>query len=318
MRDVLDAIEAFFTHLSSVELAPLLIAVGCHLVKLACTSRAWRNVVAAAYPEQRVPWPPILGAYVAGVGVNAIVPARAGDVIRLYLAHRAVPGSTYTTLASTYVVMAITDTALALVLFGYALTLGVLPGISLLPDLGSFDFAWFIDHPRGAAGVVFLLVVVGLALAIWLRPRVDDFRARFSLAFSVLREPSRYLRTVVAWQLADWALRLVTIWFFLDAFGIEQSVQNVLLVQVTHSLATLVPISPGGIGTEQAFLVYVFQGKVSGAALLAFSVGMRVTLTAVNAAAGAVALLLSLRTVRYKQVLEDATAAGMAQPTSNE
>ena len=318
MHDVLDAIEAFFAHLSSVELVPLLIAVGCHLVKLACTSRAWRNVIAAAYPDERVPWPPIFGAYVVGVGVNAVVPARAGDVMRLYLAHRAVPGSTYTTLTSTYVVMAITDTALAVVLFAYALTLGVLPGISLLPDLRSFDFAWFLAHPRGAAGILFLVAVAGLALAIWLRPRLDDFHARFSRAFSILREPSRYLRSVVAWQLADWALRLVTIWFFLDAFGVEQSVQNVLLVQVTHSLATLVPISPGGIGTEQAFLVFAFQGKVPESALLAFSVGMRITLTAVNATAGAIALLLSLRTVRYKQVLEDAAAARAAQPTSNE
>jgi uncharacterized protein (TIRG00374 family) len=110
----------------------------------------------------------------------------------------------------------------------------------------------------------------------------------------------------------------VTIRFFLGAFGIEQDVQNVLLVQVTHSLATLVPVSPGGIGTEQAFLVFVFKGKVSQSALLAFSVGMRITLTAVNAIAGALALFLSLRTVRYKQVLEDAAAAGAAQPTSNE
>jgi uncharacterized protein (TIRG00374 family) len=147
---------------------------------------------------------------------------------------------------------------------------------------------------------------------------VHDFRARFSRAFAVLRDPTRYLRSVVSWQLADWGLRLVTIWFFLGAFGIEQNVQNVLLVQVTHSLATLVPVSPGGIGTEQAFLVFVFEGKVSQSALLAFSVGMRITLTAVNAIAGALALLLSLRTVRYKQVLEDAAAAGMAQPTSNE
>jgi glycosyltransferase 2 family protein len=318
MHDVLDAIEAFFTHLSSVQLGPLLLAVCCHLTKLACTSRAWRNVIAAAYPETRVRWPPILGAYVAGVGVNAIVPARAGDIVRLYLAHRAVQGSTYTTLASSYVVMAIADTAFAVVLFAYALTLGALPGLSLLPDLRSFDFAWFLGHPRESAGIVFLLVVIGLVLAIWLRRHVDDFRARFARSFTILRQPSRYFRGVASWQLADWTLRLATIWFFLDAFGIEQSVQNVLLVQVTFSLATLVPISPGGIGTEQAFLVFVFKGKVSGSALLAFSVGMRVTLTAVNAIAGGVALLLSLRTVRVKQVIDEASAARAAQPTSNE
>ena len=35
MNDVLDAVETFFTHLSSVEPVPVLLAVGCHLVKLA-------------------------------------------------------------------------------------------------------------------------------------------------------------------------------------------------------------------------------------------------------------------------------------------
>ena len=70
-------------------------------------------------------------------------------------------------------------------------------------------------------------------------------------------------RTVAAWQAGDWALRFVAIWFFLGAFGIDQSIRNVLLVQVTQSLATLVPITPGGIGTEQAFIVYVFARRRS-------------------------------------------------------
>ena len=63
-----------------------------------CTSRAWRNTIAAAYPEEEVRWRSIYAAYLAGVGVNAIIPARAGDAVRLYLAHRAVPASTYITL----------------------------------------------------------------------------------------------------------------------------------------------------------------------------------------------------------------------------
>ena len=32
MNDVLDAVETFFTHLSSVEPVPVLLGVGCHLV----------------------------------------------------------------------------------------------------------------------------------------------------------------------------------------------------------------------------------------------------------------------------------------------
>jgi glycosyltransferase 2 family protein len=301
---VLDAIGVFFSQLASVDLGALALAVCCHLVKLACTSRAWRNVIAAAYPAERVRWRSIHAAYLSGVGVNAIVPARGGDVLRVYLAHRAVPGSTYTTLGSTFLVMAIVDSSLALVFFGYALTLGVLPGVNVLPHLPSFDFAWLFENGRTTLGIVFVLVVVGLAATLWLETHVREFHARIRQAFSVISPPRRYLRTVVFWQLCDWALRLASIWFFLDAFGLEQSVRNVLLVQVTQSLATLVPVSPGGIGTEQAFLFYVFRGQAPRSSLLAFSVGMKVTLTIVNVAVGFLAILLTLRTLRFRRVLD--------------
>ena len=105
MTRVLDGIDAFLDQLGSVELVPLLLAVTCHLLKMACTSRAWRNVLAAAYPDERVRWSPIYAAYLAGVGVNAIVPARAGDAVRIYLAHRAVPQSSYTTVISSKLVL---------------------------------------------------------------------------------------------------------------------------------------------------------------------------------------------------------------------
>ena len=80
----------------------------------------------------------------------------------------------------------------------------------------------------------------------------------------------------------------------LGAFGIHQTLRNVLLVQVSQSLATLVPVSPGGIGTEQAFLVYTLRGQARASALLAFSVGMKLTLTVVNVVLGFTAILLTL------------------------
>ena len=89
---ILDGVDAFLDRLGSVDLLPLALAIGCHLLKMACTSRAWRNVLAAAYPEERVPWISIYGAYLAGVGINAIIPARAGDAVRIVLARRAIPG----------------------------------------------------------------------------------------------------------------------------------------------------------------------------------------------------------------------------------
>ena len=77
-------------------------------------SRAWRNVIADAYPDEKVRWRSCTGAYLAGVGVNALIPARAGDAVRLCMRQESVDGSTYTTLASSLGVMAIFDTIAAL------------------------------------------------------------------------------------------------------------------------------------------------------------------------------------------------------------
>ena len=65
---------------------------------------------------------------------------------------------------------------------------------------------------------------------------------------------------MAVWQAADWGLRLLTIWFMLAAFGIPQTLQNAGLVQVSTSVSTLFPITPAGVGTEQAFLLYVLHG----------------------------------------------------------
>jgi uncharacterized membrane protein YbhN (UPF0104 family) len=300
--DVLHAIGVFFEQLAAVEFAPLGLAILTHVLKTMCTSRAWWNAVAAAYPEEPPRWRSIYAAYLSGVGVNALVPARAGDAVRLYLAHRAVPASTYTALASTLLVLSFFDAAMAGLIFLYALTLGVLPGANVLGGLPGFDFGFFAANPEFSAVLVLALLILGVLGFFWLRLHVAEFKQRVRQGMAVMSDRTVYLRRVALWQAADWTLRFVAIWFFLDALGVQQSVRNVLLVQVTQSLATLVPISPGGIGTEQAFIVYVFEGAVSTTRLLSFSVGMKLTLILTNIALGFTALFLTLGHTDWRSV----------------
>lgn len=303
MGEVLHAVRVFFEQLAAVQFVPLMLAICCHLLKTMCTSRAWRNAVAASYPEEEVRWRSLYAAYLSGVGVNAVIPARAGDAVRLYLAHRAVPSSTYTTLASTLLVLSVFDTAMAVVIFGYALTLGVLPGFGSLGRLPGFDFGFFAHNPEFSAVLLIVLVIFGVMGFFWLRLHVAEFKLRVRQGLAVMFDRTRYLREVALWQAGDWTLRFVAIWFFLDAFGVPQSIRNVLLVQVTQSLATLVPISPGGIGTEQAFIVYVFNGTGIGrATLLAFSVGMKLTLIVTNVIIGFSALFVTLGHTDWRSI----------------
>ena len=301
---VLDGVDAFLDQLGSVSFLPLAAAIGCHLLKMACTSRAWRNVLAAAYPEERVPWISIYGAYLSGVGINAIIPARAGDAVRIVLAHRAIPGSTYTTVVSSTLVLSFFDLFAASVFLVWALSIGALPGLDVLSRLDSFDFAWIFSRPLlfdlALAGI---LVAIGI-LAFWIAGHVADFREHIGQAFRVMSPPTRYVRSVAFWQALDWSLRLVTIWFLLAAFHIPQTLEHAGLVQVSTSVATLLPITPAGVGTEQAFLLYVLSGVAPAAVLLAFSVGAKLTLTVTNVVAGFTAIALILRTVRYKKALD--------------
>lgn len=314
MLRVLDAIDAFLDRLGSVEPLPLSLAVVCHLVKMACTSMAWRNVLAAAYPERRVRWRSIYGAYLAGVGVNAIVPARAGDAVRIVLAHRAVAGSTYTTVVSSTLALSLFDMVAASCFLAYAISIGALPGLEVLATLESFDFAWLLSRPLAFELLVAALLVAIALFGLWIRTHIANFRARVAQAFAVFRPPTRYLVVVVPWQALDWALRLATIWFLLDAFDIPQALRTAALVQVSQSSATLLPITPGGVGTEQALLVYVLSGAAPASVLLAFSVGAKITLTATNVVAGFTSVALTLRTFRYSDALKGSPATEEPSP----
>lgn len=262
-------------------------------------STAWRNIIQAAYPKVPVPRRSIVGAVFAGVGVGAIIPARGGDAVRVFLAKRCVPDSTYTTIASTVVLLSLFDFLVAGSLVLWAAASGSLPGGGVLGP--SFDFGWAIDNPVTFLKIIGLVLILLLIVVLWFAEQIGDFRRRLTQGFAVLRDKRAYLRGVVLWQVSDWLLRFAAVLFFLHAFGLPATLHNAVLVQVSAALASLLPISPSGIGTEQAFLVYLFRGHVAGAALVAFSVGMRLTLITVNTVLGFASILITLRTFRWRE-----------------
>ena len=304
MSDVLNAFTAFFDHLRAIAWLPVLFALACHAAKIGARTRAWRNILAAAYPAARVRWRSVAAAWVAGAGVNAIVPVRGGDVLKLFIVKRRIEGATYATLASSLLVETIVDLLLSGALLLWALQQNVLPGVRVLHRLPSVDWFWLFRHPRVAAAVFVVLVVAAFVLGVWAAARIEAFRARVGAGVAILRTPGRYLRSVVTWQVLDWTLRVAAIYFFLRAFHVPATLDNALRVQVTASLSTIVPLTPAGIGTDQALIVYVLRGQASRSALLSLSVGMKAILSALNVALGAGAIALTLRTLHWRRALK--------------
>jgi uncharacterized membrane protein YbhN (UPF0104 family) len=303
------AVRVFGDELAGVGWGALAIALALHFGKVVLRTFAWRNIIAAAYPDTRVRWRPVFGAYVAGVGVNSIVPGRGGDLVKLFLVRHRIPETTYTTLGSTLLAETVLDIVLALAIFLWALTQGALPSLHVLPSVPSFDWGWLLAHTKAGATVVALLTVGAIALWWWASQHVSDFRARIGRGLVILRDRPRYLREVASWQLASWVLRIASLYFFLAAFHVHASIHNALLAQVVDSLSTLLPFSPGGVGTKQGFLVFVLNGEASTSRLLAFSVGQYVTVTLFNVAVGALAIFAMLRTLRLREILGRAKTA---------
>lgn len=298
---------SFLHHLATVDFTALAVASGLHLLRLVLRTVAWRNIVAAAYPHVPVRWRHILAAYLGGVGLNAVTPARGGDVLKLFLVKRRVQGSTYPTLASTLVVETLFDSFVGLCLLLWAISLGVFPSLHALPHLPNIDWRWPLTHPLALKiGIPVLLVLIALLLW-WATRRIAAFWRRVAQGFAIVREPRLYLVRVVTWQAAGWVFRIASVFWMLRAFHVQATIHNALLVQLATSLSTLLPITPGGAGTEQGFLLYLFREKAAKSALLSFSVGMHIAIVCVNVVVGVLAVALLTRTLNFRRLHSEAS-----------
>jgi len=308
VHEFFHAVRVFFDELYSVGWGALAIALGFHLVKLLLRAIAYRNILRASYPDERIRWAPVAGAYIAGVGVNSIVPGRGGDLVKLYILRHRYPATNYATLGSTLVAETLLDFVLASLFFLWALTQGVLPSI----HTPSFDWGWLFEHSKATAVIVAALTVLAIWLW-WKASRSESLRERLGRGIAILRDRRRYVREVASWQLLSWVCRIASLYWFLRAFHINATLHNALLAQVVDSLSTLLPFSPGGAGTKQGFLVAILHGQASTSRLLAFSIGMYVAVTLFNVAIGAIAIFLMLRTLRLGEILDRAKAAESEQ-----
>jgi uncharacterized membrane protein YbhN (UPF0104 family) len=298
-----DAVGDFASQLAAVRWVALLFALVAFTGYLTLRARASYNILRAAYPDASFPFKRIWGAYFAGYGFNAVVPARGGDIVRLFLTRTSVPGSSYPAVAASFVVETIYDACMAVPILLFAFTQGAFPKPPDFSKLPAFDLAFFASHPRFTLFVITALGIAALAAFALLSARVRAFWARVRQGFTILRDRRRYLREVFAIQFAGWLLRFTAFWFLLEAFHVGGSVKNVLLVLGVNAVAAVVPFTPGGAGVQQALLVKVFAGTASGATVAAYSVGQQIAIAALTFAIGFGSIILIFRFRNFKEVL---------------
>jgi uncharacterized protein (TIRG00374 family) len=312
VNSFLNAVGQFFSDLAAVHWGALALGLAFFGLNLTLRSRAFFHSLRAAYPAASFQWRRVWGAYFAAVGFNNVVPARGGDVIKLFLTRSSIPGSRYPTVAAAFFVESIFDACVGVLILIFAFTQGVFPKPPDFSKLGSFDISYLAGHFHLTLFLITALGVAGVVAFALLAERAKAFWARVRQGLTILTDRRRYMREVASLQALAWMCRFAAFWFLLEAFRIGGSVQNVLLVFAVNQVAGAVPFTPGGAGVQQALIVKVFAS--SGAAVAAaYSVGQQIAIALFTALVGLGAIVFIFRFRSFKEVLQAGRASREAE-----
>jgi hypothetical protein len=294
----------------SAAVHPATIAAGVALYLLAKSvrTRAWFNIVRAAFPEATgLRARDVTRAYLAGSGLNTIVPARGGDVVKLAMVHRRTEGSRYPILAATLVPETLFESAFGVCLVAWALVKGFLPVPTASGRLPALDPSLVVGHPAPAA----LGAVAAGALGWWL---VRRLRTPLRHGMAILRAPMRFVTGVASWQALARLIHLGSIAAFMAAFGLPVTPATVVLVMAAQGAGRILPVAPASAGLRVALLSFglaaVTGHAVDIAAITAFTFGSGALLTVAALAVAVAILALECGTWSPRRALAMARAWG--------
>jgi hypothetical protein len=310
------AAELIFDRTAAVD--PWFVALGAllYLAAQAVRPRGWHTILRAAFPEATDLRPrDVIRAYLAGAGVNAVVPARGGDVVKLALVRRRIPGARYSTLAATFIPETLFETAFGTALVAWALAEGFLPVPTTSGELPALDASLVLRHPVVSALAVAVLLVVGRRLARALHGAVRQGTA-------ILSSPRRFVVGVASWQALARLIRLGSFAAFMAAFSLPVTPATVVLVMAAQGGGRILPLAPASAGLRLAMLSYGFV-EVTGrpidiAAITAFTFGVGAVMAMSGLAVSAVILAQEFGTLSPRRAIAAARgpAAATARPAA--
>jgi uncharacterized membrane protein YbhN (UPF0104 family) len=252
-----------FAELGGAE--PFWLWFGCafFVTSLLCSAGAWRTGIGQC--GGRIGWCRAAASYGAGSLANFLLPARAGDGVRIALYSRALgrPNAPWTS-------------------SGIFLFLGAARALALLGLVG-------IAAAIGAVPLWPMLVLVAavlLAAGVAVTVRQTEATTRVSHVLDAFREFSRSPRACLAvagWAVGSVASRVVAAAAIAAALGVDSPLVAALVIAPALELAGLLPLTPGNLGiTSGAVAVALRAHGID----LASALSVGIALHAVEAAAG--------------------------------
>jgi hypothetical protein len=310
---VADAVSLVFN--DAVSFSPWWMAAGIflHYFHQVVRIRGWWNILRASYPEaETLRYRDVIAAYFAGSGLNAVVPARGGDVMKLYMVKQRIPNGHYPTLVASFVPEGLFETVCGIALLIWALARGFIPVPTNRLEGPTFDVSFVIAHPF-LTTIIGGVVLAGTFFFVrWLVRDGERFFNRLKLGFAVLKTPLAYIEHVVSWQALGRVIRLGSLACFLAAFAIPVT-SSVVLVMAAQGGGRIIPIGPVSSGLRLAMLSYglpeVTGQPVDIAAITAFTVVTSSLLLIISLSISLVIIFRVLGTLNPRHAVRKARAA---------
>ena len=225
------------------------VVVGVLLNLLSVLARAlwWKLTIHQALAPPLPTFAHVFSGFGVGLLGNAVLPARAGELARVAVLRRHLPGrpGTSATLLGTVFAHRLFDLFPIALLVAYVVATAKLPhwaltGLVVLGLVGLALLAVAMISARRAPGV----------------PPHGQRTARRLLAMArqglaVLRAPGAAFAAIVL-QIAGWMLQLLAVWAVTEAFGLDVPLPAAALVLLLMNVATVFPLWPGNVGLLQA------------------------------------------------------------------
>jgi len=264
----------------------VVVAILLNLLSVVSRSIAWdttiRQSVMRPFPRYRL----VFSAFCVGLFANAVLPGRVGELARVAVLRRRMPGrpGTTATLVGSVFAHRMFDVFPALTLVVWVLFAAEIP-------------SWAYTTLAAALGLGIVLFGVGWLLArreghdaLEGMGRTRRLIARGRQGLAVMRSPVAAAQAT-AFQFGGWGCQLLAVWAALRAFDIHEGVAAAGLVLVLMNVATIFPFWPGNIGLVQiAVATSLVKYGVAYAHGIAFGIGLQAIEASVGIGVGLIFL----------------------------
>src|SRR5438105_9642022 len=224
----------------------VLVAIGFNLLSVLARSLAWRTVIHQAMPPPVAGFLLVFSGFSVGLFANAVLPGRIGELARVAVLNRKLPGrSAWATLIGTVVAHRIFDLGPVLLLIVYVVL------TARIPSWATTSLIVFV-----CVGV--LLFALALAFARHPKRGVPIDLGPVRRLVTMARQGLGVMRTplaaalAIAFQFVGWLCQLLAVYTAMRAFHIHAPLPAAGLVLMLMNVATVFPLWPGNVGLVQA------------------------------------------------------------------